>query len=163
MHLPKSKLVNDSFECLWLKSSSSSSISGSTICCLLSGTLKEMVIEYKWSVPSIQIHTHVLSCKCAILHHVISWTFIGFLLEVHRGLGVWYGTILFIPIIILYHWWDPIWIHENVTAEKRGLIKKLDKHGGCSINNLCFSKECIGVWTIQGKEIAQNDPAAFAG
>ena len=146
MHLPKSKLVNDSFECRWLKSSSSSSISGSTICCLLSGTLKEMVIEYKWSVPSIQIHTHVLSCKCAILHHVISWTFIGFLLEVHRGLGVWYGTILFIPIIILYHWWDPIWIHENVTAEKRGLIKKLDKHSGCGINNLCFYKNCIGTY-----------------
>ena len=40
-YLPNNKLVSESFECLWFKSSSSSSISGKTICCLLSGTLEK--------------------------------------------------------------------------------------------------------------------------
>ena len=62
-YLPNNKLVSESFECLWFKSSSSSSISGKTICCLLSGTLeKHFKKHYYHYYLALEInHIHIRS------------------------------------------------------------------------------------------------------
>ena len=53
------------------------------------------------------------------LHNVCSRTFVCFPFEVHGSFCVWNGAVLFIPVIIFNHRWNPIWVHQDVTAQKR--------------------------------------------
>ena len=131
--LPRSRLVRES---LWW-SSSSSSISGSTMWHLSSGTLKYDILNIKikgkgkkylflnqWLVFTesgrSQI-TYVSTLTTWILLYFISGSSICLLLEMDGSLGVGDGTVLFVPIIIFHEWRNSVGVHQDVTTQERCL------------------------------------------
>ena len=72
-NLPSRRLVRDSFEWCWSSASSSSSISGRTICCLLSGTLK-LASDWKYDQKHILSTSFLTSCHLLIPCMFSSWS-----------------------------------------------------------------------------------------
>ena len=69
----------------------------------------------------------MLEPKAKMIHipvnslHFIGASLEGFHFELHGGLGVGDGAVLLVPVVVLHQGWDPLRVHQDVAAKKRGL------------------------------------------
>ena len=55
--------------------------------------------------------------------HIIRTASVGFLFELHGGLGVGDGAVLLVPVVVLDQGWDPLRVHQDVDAKECSLKK----------------------------------------
>ena len=56
--------------------------------------------------------------------HIVSTSPVSLLLELHGSLGVGYGAVLLVPVVVLHQGWDTVRVHQDVAAEEGCLDNK---------------------------------------
>ena len=85
---------------------------------------KVVTIPHPISTNIFPISTNISPITTQFLAHslhIVSTSPVRLLLELHGSLGVGYGAVLLVPVVVLHQGWDTVGVHQDVAAKERCL------------------------------------------